>query len=294
MVFARPTRHSRESGNLLFRGARPKKIPASAGMTVAGPIRARISHLYKDYSKGFSLYPDALPAGPFRHWEPKELGLPKAAAVSVLLVVAIVAFCLFASGVLPPPPPPPAIQVTQAQLVQLPAPTPPPPPPKVIPPPKPLPAIIPKPIPVPSKIVVATKPPPPVKRIYKPVPKPVVTHQPAPPVPVKTPTPPQPVAQPTSGLPIYGAQMHSILEANQDVPQALATLGISGVAYVEIVVAPDGHVISAKISRSSGNGLIDQTALQHAMEAHFSPFNAQMPTTPQAFVIPIDIQPQDQ
>ncbi len=239
------------------------------------------------------MYQTAAPAAPMTPWEPKELGPVKSAALAILLVVVIIAFCLYASGVLPPPPPPAAIQVTQAQLVTLPTPTP-PPPPKVIPPPKPLPAVIPKPIPVPSKIVVATKPPPPVHHIYKPVPHPVVTHTPPPPVPEKQPAPPQAAAQPTSGLPIYGAQMHAILEQNQNVPPALAQLGISGTAYVEIVVAPDGHAISAKIYRSSGNGLIDQTALQHALAANYGAFNAQMPTSNQAFIVPIDIQPQDQ
>ncbi len=245
------------------------------------------------------MYQDAATAGPpppaFRPWAPQELGAFKSAVLAVLLVAAILAFCLYASGVLAPPPPPPAIQVTQAQLVQLPAPTPPPPPPKVVPPPKPLPAIIPKPVPVPSKIVVATKPPPPVVRhVIKPVPHPVVTHTPPPPVPQKQPAPPQPAAPPTSGIPVYGAQMHAILQANQNVPAALAQLGISGTAYVEIVVAPDGHAISAKIYRTSGNSLIDQTALQHALAANYGAFNAQMPGTSLAFVVPIEIQPQDQ
>jgi len=238
------------------------------------------------------LHQNAAQAGPFPPWAPKELGLTKATLLSLFLVAVILAFCLYASGVLPPPPPPAAIQVTQAQLVTLPTPTP-PPPPKVIPPPKPLPAIIPKPPPIPSKIQVATKRPPPVHHVYKPVPHPVVTHTPPPPVPAQKPAPPQPAAQPTSGLPIYGAQMHSILEANQNVPPALAQLGISGTAYVEIVVAPDGHAISAKIYRSSGNPLIDQTALQHALAANYGAFNAQMPRSAQAFIVPIEIQPQD-
>jgi protein TonB len=243
-------------------------------------------------TEGPELYQDTMPAAPMTPWEPKELGPFKSAVLAIVLVAVIIAFCLYASGVLPPPPPPAAIQVTQAQLVTLPNPTP-PPPPKVIPPPKPMPALIPKPIPVPSKIVVATKPPPPIRHIYKPVPHPVVTHTPPPPVPEKQPAPPQAVAQPTSGLPVYGAQMHAILEQNQNVPPALAQLGISGTAYVEIVVAPDGHAISAKIYRSSGNTLIDQTALQHALDANYGAFNAQMPSSNQAFIVPIDIQPQD-
>jgi TonB family protein len=91
-------------------------------------------------------------------------------------------------------------------------------------------------------------------------------------------------------VPIYGSQMHAILQANQDVPQALKTLGISGTAYVEIIVAPNGHALSAKIYRSSGNPLIDQTCLDHALHANYGAFNAQMPNTNQAFIIPIEIQ----
>jgi len=228
------------------------------------------------------LYRPAVPAGP--GWTPKELGLPKATALSVLLVAAIVGSLLFAGENFVPKPKPDVIQITQAQLVSLPKPTP-PPPPKVVPPPKPLPALIPKPIPVPSKIVVATKPPPPVHHVAKPAPPPPPANVPT----TAAPTPPAP-AQPTSGLPIYGSQMHAILQANQDVPQALKTLGISGTAYVEIVVNPAGHAVSAKIYRSSGNPLIDQTCLDHALEANYGAFNAQMPNTSQAFIIPIEIQ----
>ncbi len=228
----------------------------------------------------------------FPSWTPKEMGFPKAAGLSVLLVVIIASFFYWASTALAPKPQPAAIQVTQAQLVQLPKPTP-PPPPKVIPPPKPLPAIIPKPIPVPSKIVVATKPPPPVRHIFKPVPHPVVTHQPPPPTPVTQPAPPQAApAPPTSGIPIYDKEIYNILVQNQNVPQALAQLGISGTALVQIVIAPNGHVISAKIVRSGGNPLIDQTALQHALEAQYPPFNAEMPSSTLSFIVPVNISPQ--
>jgi len=241
----------------------------------------------------------------FNSWEPKEFGIPRAIAASVALVVLICAFCYWASVILAPKPKMQAIQVTQAQLVQLPAPTPPPPPPpKVIPPPKPLPAIIPKPLPVPSKIVVATKPPPPVHHIYKPVTHPVVTHQPAPPVPVTHPAPPQatPVthaapapasaAPASNGIAMYYSEIHNIIQSNQDVPQALAQLGVSGTAIVEITVAPDGHVISAKLIRSGGNKLIDQTALDHAMHASLPAFSSDMPGASQTFVFPINIQPE--
>ena len=230
--------------------------------------------------------------GDFETWNPKELGMPRALAISIVLLGVIVAFCFWASVILAPTPKPAPIQVTVAQLVTLPKPTP-PPPPKVVPPPKPLPAIIPKPLPVPSKIVVATKPPPPVHHVYKPVPRPVV-HTPTPPMPVLHPPPPAAApAPPSNGIPVYGQEIHAILEQNQQVPQALAQLGVSGTTIVLITVAPDGHVISARIAKSSGIGLIDRTALAHALQAHFAAFTSDMPGSALSFEVPVTIQPSD-
>jgi protein TonB len=229
--------------------------------------------------------------GEFRSWQPPELGLGKAAIAAILLVALIIGFCYFAAISMAPKPVPAAIQVTQATLTQLPKPTP-PPPPKVIPPPKPVPAVIPKPAPVQSKIVVAVKPPPPIHHVYKPVPHPIINHTPPPPTPAPVSQAPQPPAPPTSGIPIYGSQMHDIIQSNQDVPPALAALGVSGTAVIRIVVAPDGHVISASIARSSGITLIDQTALDHALHASLPPFNAEMPGSSQTFLVPIEIIPQ--
>jgi protein TonB len=237
---------------------------------------------------------------PLAPWQPDELGMPRATAAAALLVAFVIAFCYWASVILAPKPKPPVIQVTQAQLVQLPAPT--PPPPKIIPP-KPVPAVIPKPPPVASKIVVATKPPPPIHPVAKPVHRIIPRHE-APPIPQSHPVPSQPApvhaapapqasqAPPTSGIPIYGEHMHAVLEENQSVPPALAQLGVAGVALIRITVSPSGKVLSAAIVRSSGVALIDQTALAHVREASFGAFNSEMPSTPQSFVIPVDIQPQ--
>lgn len=227
--------------------------------------------------------------GYFAPWTPKELGLPKAASLALLIVAAIALLFMVGYTQTRPKPPPQAIQVTQAQPVTL---STPPPPPKIVPPPKPRPAIIPKPLPVPSRIVVATKPPPPVHHIFKPAPRRVVTHTPPPPVPVPHPALPEAApAPPTSGIPVYGAAMHNLLEQNHNVPQALAVLGLSGTVVVQITVAPSGHVIAAKILHSSGNALIDKTGLQHAQDAVFAPFTANMPATPVTFTVPEDIEP---
>ncbi|HTQ70876.1 MAG TPA: TonB family protein [Acidocella sp.] len=239
----------------------------------------------------------------FQDWDAPELGLPKATFIAIVLVALICALLFAAALGLKPKAPPPAIQVTQATLTSLPQPT---PPPKVVPPPKPIPAVIPKPPPVPSKIVVATKPPPPVRHVMKqPPPKPVMHHteaptkpippQPAAPVSAAAPAahPAPPAAAPTSGIGPYGAAMHSIIQANQNVPPALAQLGISGTAVIKIEVAPSGQVIGASVVRSSGNPLIDQTALEHARDAHFPPFNNEMPGAALTFEVPVQIMPGD-
>jgi TonB family protein len=224
----------------------------------------------------------------FSDWEAPRFGMPRASLLALVIVVCVVSFFFWLQSELATKPVPPSIQVTQATLTTLPRPTP-PPPPKVVPQP-PTPAVIPKPAPVPSKVVVATKPPPPVHHVPKPVPHPVVNHAPPTPAPVsQTPQPPAPA--PTDGIRPYGIQMYNVIQANQDVPPALAQLGVSGTAVVEITVAPDGHILSAKVIKSSGVPIIDQTALQHAEQAKLPPFNDQMPQAPHVFDIPIEIQP---
>jgi protein TonB len=245
------------------------------------------------------LYPNAAIAGPLPSWQPKELGMPRATGIAILLFVIVAGVCLYAFNVITPPKQPEVIQITQAQLtaVPVPKPPPPPPPPKVVPPPKPLPVTIPKPPPIPSKIVVATKPPPPVHHVVRHIPKPIPhVEQPTPPPvvqPPPTPTPPQVAAPRTDGIGPYGASMHAIIQANQDVPQALAQLGVSGTCVVHVEVSPSGAVVSASVVHSSGTALIDSTALDHVRAAHFPPFNANMPSQTIGFNVPVEIDGED-
>jgi protein TonB len=245
------------------------------------------------------LYPDAVADRNFPSWEPKELGTARPALLAVVICAMIAGVIYYAADVLTPPKQPEVIQITQAQLTAVPQPTPPPPPPppKVVPPPKPLPVTIPKPPPIPSKIVVATKPPPPVHRVVKHIPKPIPhVEQPTPPPvtqPPPTPAPPQAPAVRTDGIGPYGSVMHNIIQANQDVPPALAQLGVSGTAIIHVVVAPDGHVISASVVKSSGVSLIDSTALDHVRNAVFPPFNANMPNQTIPYDVPVEIDGED-
>jgi protein TonB len=237
-------------------------------------------------------------------WEARELGLPRATLVALLLVAGITTFCVWISMTSGQKSVSQAMQVT---LTSLPQPAP-PPTPNVTPPSKPVPKVIPKPPPVPSHIAVATKAPS-VRDISKRVLHPVIRHTPprerspasvnkAPPptsAPVRAAPPvveaPSAPAAPTGGIQSYAGQMYTIIEANQNVPFVLAQMGATGTAVIEIEVAPDGRVISARVYKSSGIPLIDATALDHARNAHLPPFNDEMPNQPHAFLVPIEIQP---
>jgi periplasmic protein TonB len=250
----------------------------------------------------------------FPSWEPRELGLPRALVIAIFLVAAITAACVWISTSLGPKSAPASIQAMRVTLAQLPQPAPPAPvvppqpippppplPPQPVPPPKPMPAVIPKP-PVPSPVPVATRelppPPPPVPHVYKPVPHPLYRRPPvqppaahpafAPAVPRAAPTAP---VVPTRGIPIYGERVYEVIQANQNVPEVLSEMGLSGTAVIEIMVAPSGTILSARVYKSSGVPIIDATALAHARDAKLPPFNNEMPDQPHAFLVPIKIQP---
>jgi protein TonB len=113
---------------------------------------------------------------------------------------------------------------------------------------------------------------------------------PAVPAPAPAPRPVAPAA-PTNGIPVYGEQIYSIIQSNQNVPAILSEMGLSGTAVIEIVVAPNGKVLSARVAKSSGVPIIDATALDHARNAQLPPFNSEMPDRPRAFLVPIAIEP---
>jgi len=234
------------------------------------------------------------------NWEPRELGLPRATLVAILLAGVVISFCVWISL---PSGQKSVSQAMRVTLTELPQPAP-PPMPKAPLPSKPVPNVIPKPPPVPSHIAVATQPPS-VRYISKRVRHPVIRHMPsrerssapvnkAPP-PISAPVRAAPVAAapaaPTRGIQSYAAQMYTIIEADQTVPFILAQMGATGTAVIEIEVAPDGQVISAHVAKSSGIPLIDATALNHARNAHLPPFNDEMLDQPHAFLVLINIQP---
>ncbi len=246
-------------------------------------------------------------------WQPDEFGMGRATAVSLLLVGTMIGgLALLASRHEETPLPPPMqvqmIQLPPEQLAQAPTPpTPPPPQPDVdTPPPPPL-ALAPPPALPPSRIEIP-KPPPP-KPVAKPVPP-----RPTPPRPqvartvpnVETPpsavtsnappvvNAPPPAAAPvdsSSGIGPYRAGLHNLIESHVEVGPQIAALGVSGTAIIEAVIAPDGHLISAHVARSSGNGLIDKAALAAVERGGFRPFGNHMPAAPITISVPIEISP---
>jgi protein TonB len=246
-------------------------------------------------------------------WQPDEFGMGRATALSLLLVGTMIGgLALLASRhEMTPLPPPMQVQMLQLppeQLAQAPAPpTPPPPQPAVdTPPPPPL-TLAPPPTLPPSRIEIP-KPPPP-KPVAKPRPPRPVPPQPqvartsptsdappsavtsnAPPV-ANAPPPAAPPADSSSGIGPYRAGVHNLIESHVEIGPQIQALGISGTAVIEAVIAPDGHLISAHVARSSGNGLIDKAALAAVQRGGFRPFGNHMPAAPITISVPIEILP---
>ncbi len=229
----------------------------------------------------------------YPHWEAPELGMVRATAASVVLSVAIVIAIISLVPARHHAPPP---LVTHARMVTLPPP--PPPPPEIVQPPEPLqpPPITPPPeAPAPAKIQIQKPPPKPVKRVVRHPPQHHVVPQPPPPQPqiqaprVTNPPPPTAPAEQTSGIPGYRAALHDEIQNNVEVPPAIQQLGLSGTTYVAFTITPQGALANARVSRSSGNPLIDQAALAAVRHTSYHAFTVNMPTRPLPFDVPIEI-----
>lgn len=244
-------------------------------------------------------------------WVPDELGLPRASAASVVLVALIAGGLIFA-GMHLPTPATPKQQITIVHMVQLPSPPLPMPPPPVPPPPVPIPKLIPippppvpvpvpKPVPLPvihHPVPVKTKiSVPPVKHviIHHSLSRPVPVRRRVPPPPVrhavvpqKPPPVPQAPPQPPFNFQAYAASLRGPIQRLVQVSQAMRMLGLQGTAYIEFELMPDGRLVMAKISRSSGNPMIDRAALAAVEQMNFSryPFPG---TAPKLFILPIEI-----
>ena len=168
----------------------------------------------------------------------------------------------------------------------------------------------PKPVPSPPKPVVHPnadfKPVP----IPNPVPHPVVHHPTAPPKPllaktpatqtpvytppVKPPAPPPlpPAPSPAARLAavdLYASEVRSLIQANLRIPEELRLMRLSGMTVVSFELTPQGRVLWAKISRSSGIGAVDRTAEKAVRSIIYPEFSIKMPKTDTLFVVDVHI-----
>ncbi len=58
---------------------------------------------------------------------------------------------------------------------------------------------------------------------------------------------------------------------------------------IELWVSPDGHVVRAKVYRSSGFEMIDRYALQKGQLMTLRPFSDQVARKTRVFLLPVEI-----
>ncbi|MBU2718784.1 TonB family protein [Acidithiobacillus ferridurans] len=171
-----------------------------------------------------------------------------------------------------------------------PKPKPVPPPPKPVMHPKPIPKSVPKPIPRPIPHPVVHHPLPP---------KPLLAQTPVPQAPVYTPpvTSPAPPPSPAlslaarqAAIDLYASEIRSLIQANLRIPEELRLMRLSGMTVVSFELTPQGRVLWAKISRSSGIGAVDRTAEKAVRSIIYPEFSRKMPKTDTLFVVDVHIK----
>jgi protein TonB len=229
-------------------------------------------------------------------FEGRDRFLP-ALGVAILVEAALIAAFMHV------PPPAAAVRAAHPRTVKIQMLAPPAPKPKPLPPP-------PKPVPPPPQPVPKPPPPPPPNPVARPLPRPVpirkprplphpahrVIHRPMrkprplPPVehPLQPPAPPAPAvsaAEQANAAELYAATLRGRVQANTQVPEAVAMMHLSGVATLRIELAPSGQLMAVSILRSSGIPPIDRAAMASVRATSFPPFPAKMPRHPMIFTL---------
>ena len=96
-----------------------------------------------------------------------------------------------------------------------------------------------------------------------------VTHTVAPPAP----PPPAPKAKPTPQI-----DRSHLADPDSHYPPISKRLGEEGVVIVQVCVAPDGHVVDAKVGKSSGFSRLDNAAIEYSKSSlRYTPFTFDEP-----------------
>ncbi|MEY2336419.1 energy transducer TonB family protein, partial [Acidithiobacillus ferrianus] len=128
---------------------------------------------------------------------------------------------------------------------------------------------------------------------------PLLAKTPAPRAPVYTP-PVTPLAPPSppapspaacqSAVDLYVSEVRLLIQANLRIPEELRLMRLSGMTVVSFELTPQGRVLWAKISRSSGIGAVDRTAEKAVRSIIYPVFSRKMPKTDTLFVVDVHIK----
>lgn len=146
----------------------------------------------------------------------------------------------------------------------------------------------PKPIPKPKPVV---KPPPRIVHHTVPLPrplskKPLVKQRPKPRPPVKAASP----RQTATAVDRYAVMIRTRIQDGLRVPGMVRALGLSGSAVIAFALTPDGHVLWARVKRSSGFGPIDRACLAAVRSRVYPPFTPNMPHRPVRFDVTVSMR----
>jgi protein TonB len=91
---------------------------------------------------------------------------------------------------------------------------------------------------------------------------------------------------------LYAASLNSRVQAGLVVPATVSDMGLSGSTTVAVTIAPNGHVVSVTIARSSGIPPIDQAALAAVRATTEQAFTTDMPDHPITFTLIVHLDSQ--
>jgi protein TonB len=151
------------------------------------------------------------------------------------------------------------------------------------------PMLIPLPEPPPVLVLQPPKPPLPKPVPPKPAPPAVAAPPPLPPAPAAPAAPASPAAAPRRAVadPRYIDRLAAAIERERDYPVASRRRGEQGRVTLNIVIAANGHLISAEIVGSSGFDALDKAALGMVRRANLPPLGPQFGAESASFTIPI-------
>jgi TonB family protein len=101
------------------------------------------------------------------------------------------------------------------------------------------------------------------------------------------------VAAGARALDAYEAAVRAAIERAQVMPRAVRDRGISGIARLELSLAPDGRLARVRLAAPSGSGLIDAAALAAARRAVLPPPPAGFAVQGLRFVIDVNFTTND-